>query len=182
MRMGGADTPRGGSAPSSDRLRLRGWRIDDATLLRRLWEERDERVPPRRRISADGHPTVEDLEGWVRRYEPTPLPGLAVVEEVTSGRSVGYCGLVENSVGHPGEPELAFEFLRASWGRGLATEASRIVIGRAATIGHTALMSTVRSWNTASVRVLAKLGFTDVGVGERDARHGSLLLFRLPLR
>ncbi|MBF4463248.1 GNAT family N-acetyltransferase [Rathayibacter sp. VKM Ac-2878] len=109
----------------SERLRLRPSRIADAAFHRRLWEERDERVPAQRRITADGHPTVAEMQMWLRGYEQTPAPGLFVVEQLATAGPVGYCGLVENSVGHPEEPELAFEFLREFRGRGFATEASR---------------------------------------------------------
>ena len=166
----------------SERLRLRPWRVSDVAFHRRLWEERDERVPASRRITADGHPTVAEMQGWLRGYEQTPVPGLLVAEQLGTRRPVGYCGLVENSVGRPEEPELAFEFLREFWGRGFATEASRVIIDRAWTVGYDALASTVREWNTASLNVLDKLGFVISEEREHDAVHGDLLLLRLPLQ
>ena len=166
----------------SERLKLRPWHVADAAFHRRLWEERDERVPARRRIAADGHPTVAEMEGWLRGYEQIPAPGLFIVEQLGSVAPVGYCGLVENSVGHHDEPELAFEFLREFWGRGFATEASRVVIDRASAVGYESLASTVREWNAASLNVLDKLGFVLTGEKERDAVHGDSLLLRLPLQ
>lgn len=96
----------------SDRLRLRPWEVADAAFRRRLWEQRDPRVPARRRINADGQPTLAQMEDWLRAYEPEPAPGLLIVEPLATGRPVGYCGLVTNSLGRPHEPKLAFEFLR----------------------------------------------------------------------
>lgn len=72
---------------------------------------------------------------------------------------MGYCGLVDDSVGHPDETEQAFEFLQECWGQGFATEASRVIVDRAETIGYRYLAATVREWNTASFKVLGKLGF-----------------------
>lgn len=167
---------------SSERLRLRPWNVTDAAFHRRLWEERDPRVPSRRRITADGRPTLAQMEEWLRAYEPEPAPGLLVVEPLATGRPAGYCGLVANSLGHQDEPELAFEFLREFWGRGFATEASRVIVDHAAAIGYKCLASTVREWNTASVNVLGKLGFVDTGEREVDAAHGDSLLLRLQLR
>lgn len=164
------------------RLSLRPWRVSDAAFHRRLWEERDERVPARRRISADGRPTQVDLEEWIRTYDSIPEPGLLVVDNVLTEAPMGYCGLVDNSVGRPDEPELAFEFLQEFWGRGFATEASRVIIDRAETIGYRYLASTVREWNAASFKVLGKLGFEFTGQREPDAVHGDSLLLRLPLR
>ncbi|SMH42935.1 Protein N-acetyltransferase, RimJ/RimL family [Rathayibacter oskolensis] len=166
----------------SERLRLRPWQVADAAFHRRLWEERDERVPAQRRITADGHPTIAEMQMWLRGYEQIPAPGLFVVEQLGTAEPVGYCGLVENSVGHPEEPELAFEFLRESWGRGFATEASRVVIDLVSAVGYDSLASTVREWNTASLNVLDKLGFVITEDKEHDAAHGDSLLLRLHLR
>ncbi|WP_169252927.1 GNAT family N-acetyltransferase [Brevibacterium sp. 'Marine'] len=164
------------------RLRLRPWRVSDAAFHRRLWEERDKQVPARRRISADGRPTQVDLEEWIRTYDSTPEPGLLVVDNKLTEAPMGYCGLVDNSVGHPDEPELAFEFLQECWGRGFATEASRAVVERAEHIGYRYLASTVREWNSASFNVLGKLGFEFAGEREPDSIHGDSLLLRLALR
>lgn len=172
------DVPHSQGSFRTERLSLRPWQVADAAFHRRLWEERDERVPARRRISPDGHPTVAEMQDWLRAYEPTPGPGLFVVEQIATPGAVGYCGLVENSVGHPEEPELAFEFLRDHWGRGFATEASRAIVDRAAAIGYVYLASTVREWNTASFKVLDKLGFELTGEREHDAVHGDSLLLR----
>lgn len=166
----------------TSRLRLRPWRVSDAAFHRRLWEERDERVPARRRISAHGRPTQVDLEEWIRTYDSAPEPGLLVVDNMLTEVPMGYCGLVENSVGRPDEPELAFEFLQEFWGRGFATEASRVIIDRAETIGYRYLASTVREWNAASFNVLGKLGFEFTGQREPDSTHGDSLLLRLSLR
>lgn len=165
----------------TERLKMRRWRETDARFHRRLWGERDERVPARRRITADGHPTIAELQGRLRAYQPIPAPGLFVVERLGSPDAVGYCGLVENSLGRPDEPELAFEFLRQFWGRGFATEASRAIVDRAAALGYDTLAATVREWNTASLTVLGKVGFVDTGEREIDRVHGDSLLLRARL-
>lgn len=166
----------------SERLVLRPWQVEDAAFQRRLWMERDDRVPRQRRISADGHPTLAEIRAWIRASPPRPAPGLLVVEDGSARLPMGYCGLVENSVGHPEEPELAFEFLRQFWGRGFATEASRVIVDRASDIGYAHLAATVRQWNTASFHVLGKLGFRDTGEREHDPAHGDSVLLRLRLR
>ncbi|MGU3409033.1 GNAT family N-acetyltransferase [Microbacterium sp. M1A1_1b] len=162
----------------TDRLLLRRWRPEDASFHRRLWQERDPRVPARRRITPDGRPTIAELQDWARSHDPGPAPGLRVVERLAEPGPVGYCGLVANSVGQPDEPELAFEFLRSSWNQGFATEAATAVVDQARTVGYAHLAATVRAWNTASLRVLEKLGFTDTGQTEPDALHGDSILLR----
>lgn len=159
----------------TDRLRIRPWRVSDAAVRRELWTERDPRVPARRRIDADGRPTVEEIEGWIRGGEPSRTLGLLAVERKDADDVIGYCGLLDNDYGQDGEPELAFELLRRTWGQGYATEASWAVLVRAQSTGYRRLWATVRDWNTASRRVLAKLGFVETGRVEPDAVHGDSL-------
>lgn len=165
----------------TERLVLRPWRITDARFHRMLWEERDMRVPAHRRITPDGRPTLAELTDWLSSYEPVPAPGLMVVQRQRVISPVGYCGLIPNSVGLPDEPELAFEFLRTFWNLGFATEASRKIIEQARAIGYRQLTSTVREWNTASLRVLEKLGFEATYEREIDDAHGDSLLLRMTL-
>ncbi|MEO5534829.1 MAG: GNAT family N-acetyltransferase [Pseudolysinimonas sp.] len=164
-------------ALETDRLLLRLWRVSDAALQRELWTERDPRVPPHRRIDAHGHPTLHDLEERVRAGVQ---PRLLAVEVKASGEVIGYCGLIDSDYGaegaQPGEPELAFEFLRRTWNQGYATEAAQSVISWARALGYRRLWAGVRDWNLASRRVLAKLGFVETDRVDRDALHGDSLL------
>jgi ribosomal-protein-alanine N-acetyltransferase len=171
----------GGPAPGrevvleTDRLLLRPWRVSEAAVQRELWTERDPRVPARRRIDADGRPTVTDIEDGIRASGPPTSVGLLAVERKADGAVLGYCGLVDSGQGSEGEPELAYELLRRFWGHGYATEASRAVLEWARSSGYVRLWATVWDWNTASRRVLAKLGFTETDRSEVDAVHGTNL-------
>ena len=156
------------------RLLLRPWREAEAVVQRELWTERDPRVPPHRRIDADGLPTVAELEDWIRTDQPTSI-GLLAVERKAAGDVIGYCGLVESGRGSDGEPELAFELLRRAWGQGYATEASWAVLDWARSSGYDRVCATVWDWNVASRRVLAKLGFTETDHREVDALQGTNL-------
>lgn len=153
----------------TDRLVLRPWRTGEATIQRAMWLERDARVPPHRRIDADGHPTVADFEEAIRANGPSSV-GLLAVEPQAGGGPIGYCGLVDSGHGAQ-EPELAFELLRRSWGRGFATEASWAVLDWARSSGYERLWASVWDWNTASRRVLAKVGFTEVD--REETLHGT---------
>jgi [ribosomal protein S5]-alanine N-acetyltransferase len=155
----------------TDRLLLRPWRVAEAVVLRELWTERDPRVPPHRRIDADGHPTVTDLEGRIRANQPSST-GLLAVERKATHDVIGYCGLVDSGPGSDREPELAFELLRRVWRQGYATEASLAVLDWARSSGYERLWATVWEWNTASRRVLAKVGFTETERKELDAVYG----------
>jgi ribosomal-protein-alanine N-acetyltransferase len=158
----------------TDRLLLRPWRVAEAAIQRELWTERDPRVPPHRRIDADGQPTVEQLENWIRTSQPSSL-GLLAVERKATGDVIGYCGLVDGPRVPEGEPELAFELFRRVWRQGYATEASLAVLDWARSSGYRRLWATVWDWNAASRRVLAKLGFAETERREVDAVHGTTL-------
>jgi RimJ/RimL family protein N-acetyltransferase len=162
-------------ALETDRLLLRPWRLGDAGVEHELWTERDPRVPPHRRIGPDGHPTVADLEERMRTEGPPDRLGVLAIEGKGSGEVIGYAGLIENSHGPADEPMLAFELLRRAWGRGYATEASSAVLDWARASEFRRLWATVRVWNTASRRVLSKLGFVETGRVERDDVYGDNL-------
>jgi [ribosomal protein S5]-alanine N-acetyltransferase len=157
----------------TDRLLLRPWRVAEAVIQREMWVERDPRVPPHRRIDADGRPTVADFGEAIHNNPPSTV-GLLAVELKAAGDVIGYSGLIDSGRG-PHEPELAFEFLRRFWGQGYATEASWAVLEWARSSGHERLWASVWDWNTPSRRVLAKLGFTETEQKEVDAAHGTTL-------
>lgn len=171
--MTGGATPGRDVALETERLLLRPWRVAEAGVQRELWTERDPRVPPRRRIDAEGHPTVAEIEEAIRTHPPTSI-GLLAVERKAEGDVIGYCGLVETDRG-AGEPELAFELLRRVWRQGYATEASLAVLEWARTSEFERVWATVWDWNTASRRTLAKLGFTETDRVLVDEVHGTTL-------
>lgn len=144
------------------RLVLRPRLEGEAAVYRQLWVERDPRVPARRRIDADGRPSVEDVAEQLRdEAHSTGLTVLAV-ELRGTGEVIGYCGLFAVDGRPPDEPELAYELLAATHGCGYATEAARAVVDWARGSGYPRLSADVWDWNAASLRVLAKLGFTEV--------------------
>jgi len=161
------------------RLLLRPWRVPEATVQRQLWLERDPRVPAHRRINADGHPTLAELQQRIRAQSPPTTFGLSAVQRVSDGAVLGYCGLIEDDGGQ--DPELAFELLRRFWGQGYATEAASAVVGWARSSGHRSLQATVWDWNTASRRVLAKVGFAEVATTDPVSAHGSTILTTMTL-
>jgi RimJ/RimL family protein N-acetyltransferase len=160
----------------TNRLVLRPWRVSEAAIQRDLWTERDPRVPPHRRIDADGHPTVADIEARIRAAAEPSSKGLLAVVRKECGDVIGYCGLVDCERGAEGDVELAYELLRRVQGQGYATEASWAVLDWARSSGHDRVWATVWDWNFASRRVLAKLGFTETDHKEVDPVHGTNLL------
>lgn len=169
--------PRGAPSFETSRLLLRPWRVSEAAVLRELWTERDPRVPPHRRIDADGHPSLAELEDSICTNQPSSL-GLLAIERKAALEVIGYCGLVDSGRVSEGEPELAFELLRRVWGQGYATEAGWAVLDWARSSGYKRLGATVWDWNAASRRVLAKVGFVGTDQKVVDARGTTLFFTR----
>lgn len=173
---------------STQRLLLRPSRPGDASVYRQLRTERDHRVPPHRRIDPVGRPTVAAIADDIRAETARPADAhrLLAVELQESRGVIGYCGLVDGGVtfpdgSSPAEPELAYELLQSAHGHGYATEAGQAVVDWAASAGCMRLWATVREWNTASLRVLEKLGFHGTGEREPDDGHGASLIAVRPL-
>ena len=156
------------------RLVLRPRRVEEEATYRRLWTERDPRVPARRRIDAQGRPSIEDVADHLQAE--VELVGLKVlaVELRETGEVIGYCGLFSVDYRPPDEPELAYELLVEAHGHGYATEAAQSVVFWARQAGCPRLWADVWAWNTASRRVLAKLGFRETGVVEPGPYGDSL--------
>ena len=162
---------------STERLVLRPREPGDAGIMRQLWSERDERVPPHRRLDDDGRPTVEELAARIRADASSS--GLLAVERKGIGDVIGYCGITASDDAPPNEPELAFELLRAVHGHGYATEAAAAVVAWARDAGYRRLRAGVWDWNAASRRVLTKLGFRETGsVGPGSVHRQSLMTIR----
>ncbi|MFG1808768.1 GNAT family N-acetyltransferase [Streptomyces sp. NPDC049040] len=141
------------------RLTLRPWTDADAGDLRELFGERGTGMP-------DMAEAKRDVEVLRERTESSGI-ALLPVQRRAEGDFIGYCGLV---IGRSTleEPEIAYELFRRVHGFGYATEAGQAVVEAAAATGRERLWATVRTWNTASFRVLDKLGFTRDRVTEDE--------------
>jgi RimJ/RimL family protein N-acetyltransferase len=134
----------------TDRLILRPWALSNAEDYAALTAERDEGA-----ITVDT--ARERIAGHVATTKQTGIALLTLTRHA-EGDFIGYCGLV---IGRAtlDEPEIAYELFRRVHGHGCATEAARVVLDAAISTGRSRLWSTLRAWNTASLRVLEKLGF-----------------------
>ena len=134
----------------TERLSLQLWAESDAAGYRQLVGER-----------GDAMPTLDEARDEIRvARESAPGRGIHGMTLRLRGDDefLGYCALV---VGRAtiDEPEIAYELLRSAHGRGYATEAAAAIVDAARATGRQRLWSTVRPWNTPSLRVLEKNGF-----------------------
>lgn len=71
------------------------------------------------------------------------------------------------------DPELGFMLVRRQWGKGYATEAARRLVEYGIhELGHGAILATVQRENTASAKILEKLGFQRTGTRTEAAASG----------
>lgn len=86
--------------------------------------------------------------------------GLWLARDAGSGAVAGFCGFLEIAAIDP-EPQLVYALLERFTGQGYATEMARALIAYARSLPAFAeIVAAVDGVNTASVRVLEKLGFT----------------------
>jgi ribosomal-protein-alanine N-acetyltransferase len=94
--------------------------------------------------------TPDRLRLWATVFKP-------------EGRYIGYCGVYPHfgEAGPiPEEGALGFTLARAYWGRGLATEAACAFVDFGFNEIHLRrIVATIEAGNSASVRVIEKLGF-----------------------
>ena len=87
---------------------------------------------------------------------------LAVVEKETNS-IIGYCGLELCVIEGESEIELGYRLLTAFRGKGYATEAALALIEFESSKGNSNIIAFTERENLSSMRVLVKLGFTEVG-------------------
>ena len=154
------------------RLVLRPLAADDAEGLHALWT--DERV---RRFLWDGRTIpFEDTRAIVAesgRLFREHRFGLWGVRERGGEDLVGVAGYWYFRT--PPSLELLFAVAAPHWSRGIATEASRCVLGYGLrALGFSAVVASTDAANAASVRVLEKLGMS---LGRRESIDGLETVF-----
>jgi len=139
----------------SDRFLLRTWRVEDAEYLFLL--NADNRVL---RFTGDiPFKSVSEAHQFIITYkknvESTGFYRWAVVDK-QRGHYIGWCGLRKVN----DEVDLGFRLRYADWGRGIASETSKVVIDHAFnTLKCSQLVARTHPENTRSINCLIRLGF-----------------------
>lgn len=102
--------------------------------------------------SADPHDRGA-FDAWIARQRAAPDVECLVVTE-----NGGFAGTIA-AFTIDGDREVSYWIARHAWGRGVATEALRLLLAREA---ERPLFARVATHNAASRAVLAKTGFTEV--------------------
>lgn len=152
--------------PDTDRLRFRGWWNDDfdpfhaiCSNSRVMKHVGDGEVWQSERTHQFIQSANENL--WDYGYCQRALIHKA------DDKLIGYCGFVKTET----DPEIGWRLAPDYWGQGLATEAARAALKYGfVVLNFNRVTATVQSENTASVRVIEKLGMTLERRFDRDGR------------
>ena len=99
---------------------------------------------------------LRTISYFIEHWESHDFGVWAVVDKV-SGALIGQCGL--NTLQEAPEVEVLYLFDRPYWGRGLATEAAQAAVDAGFDhVGLARIVGLTRPENTASARVLQKIG------------------------
>jgi len=137
--------------------RLRPYRVDDALALQ---HEADDFLVARWMTQRFPHPyTMRDAQEWVA-HAVAETDGTYLVIEV-DGALAGGLGVEPLGSERNGVAMFGYWLGRSYWGRGIATEAAKMLADHALTMGGLRrLEASVFVENLASIRVLEKCGFT----------------------
>jgi RimJ/RimL family protein N-acetyltransferase len=151
-------------------LTLRVLTIGDAPELHLIFSD-----PTTHTIGDGAIPDIADTRAWLqRRVERRRQHGFAWYG--VRRRDSTLIGNVGLFIGRTGvEPELGFEIRSADQRRGYGTRVAAAVVAEAHRVGFVRVWATVRPWNAASLRSLARVGFVQ-DRREKDDRGGLLYL------
>jgi ribosomal-protein-alanine N-acetyltransferase len=143
---------------TTERLALRPLTHDDFADLFAIWGDAE---------TMQFYPKPLDeteMRAWIdrnlQRYAEHGHSLWAVIRQADQ-QFVGDCGLVIQDVDGVAELEVAYQFNKAYWGNGYATEAARGCLEYARTqLGRTRIISMVRPENLPSRRVAERNGLT----------------------
>jgi ribosomal-protein-alanine N-acetyltransferase len=163
----------------TERLVLSGWRRGQLPDLVRLHGD----PVVAKYLRGHGQPWSMDemrssLDHWIELFETRRLGKMRVTRK-SDGVLVGRCGF--GVYGPDDEPELGYSLFPEFWGNGYAFEAAsgmRDWIFRETDAPQFSGMADVR--NTASIRVLQKIGMTPTEVKHND--DGQLCQFHIMVR
>jgi RimJ/RimL family protein N-acetyltransferase/phosphopantetheinyl transferase len=133
-------------------LQLRQWTLSDAPWLYRLNKD-----PEVIKYTGDSGFSSEAMaRELILSYPNYQRDGYGrwIVTEAASNTPLGWCGLKKN----PWGVDLGFRFFREHWGKGIATKAAQAALTLGNTFDASPIIGRTLSSNTASKRVLEKVG------------------------
>lgn len=150
---------------TTERLRLPLWTRTDIDAMRA-----GERLPGWH----PDFPRTDDLDASTMWVEGDPWSSRSIVRGLTTLGSIGFFGPPEPSADGVLETEVGYGLVAEARGWGFATEAVR-ALAELADFEGVRIRASVEPENAASLRVLAKTGFTVLRGADED---GNLVMVR----
>lgn len=151
--------------PAIESARLRVRLVTEADLADLLKTNGDAEVT--RYLPYAAWQSAADAQAWFERMASAQATGTAhqfVIEHQTSGEVIGSCLLFRHDVGSA-RAELGYVLGRAHWGHGYMAEALEALLDCAfGPLGLRRLEAEIDPRNTASLRLIERLGFTREGL------------------
>ncbi len=149
----------------SARLRLPLWTAEDVAAIRAGRRRQGWHPDYPRRDDADAATLWREGDCWAPRH---------IVRGVTALGSIGFYGPPEPAADGVAEAEVGYGLVAEAQGYGFATEALQCLLAHTDALG-VRVRASVAPENRASLRVLAKSGFTELRGGNED---GELVMAR----
>ena len=166
----------------TERLIVRHWQPDDADDAFAIYSD-----PEVTCYLAGGvyQESIEQTRAWLARLmakEAGMAPfGFWPVEERVTGRVIGHALLQYAKINGEDRVELGYGFARASWGQGYATELAQALLHYGFdTLDLEEIYGVVIPENTASRRVLEKVGMRNLGIGDYNGFPIEVLVMEKP--
>lgn len=150
---------------ATERLRLPLWTADDVAAIRSGGRREGWHRDYPRRDDQDAAGLWRDGDTWAPRH---------IVRGVTALGSIGFYGPPEPAADGVPEAEVGYGLVAEAHGYGFATEALQALLAEADAVG-VRVRASVEPTNRASIRVLAKCGFTELRGANED---GELVMAR----
>jgi RimJ/RimL family protein N-acetyltransferase len=150
---------------TTERLRLPLWTAEEAA---------DIRAGRHREGWHRDYPRRDDRDAATMYHPGDPWAPRHIVRGTTALGSIGFFGPPEAAADGVPEAEVGYGLVEEARGWGFATEALKALLAAADAAG-VRVRASVEPSNTASVRVLAKCGFTELRGGNED---GELVMAR----
>ncbi|MET0355209.1 MAG: GNAT family N-acetyltransferase [Cellvibrio sp.] len=157
----------------SERLILRSLEVNDEETFVSFFTDPD--FMQYSRAGAFGHTKAKEVFAKRLARSKEQFNKLAVIEK-SSGQLIGYCGVEPCELEGKHELELGYRLKFNSRGRGYATEAARSILHYYEGQGVTNILAFTAYGNTASQRVLKKLGFK--AVKDSEIESFPIIIFR----
>jgi RimJ/RimL family protein N-acetyltransferase len=160
----------------TDRVAVRPWRIDEADRLFDIYRRLEVVRWLNGRPMTDRADAVQSIERNLERLATDPRFGLWAVVERATDTAAGSV-LLKPLPDGAGEIEVGWHLHPDSWGRGLATDAARLLVARGFDLGLLEIWAVTHVNNHRSARVCEKLGMRLLGVTDRWYHEPSLMFW-----